>query len=326
MDGVEDMQVSVIIPVYNAAKYLEQCLDSVCGQTFSDMEILCVNNGSTDESAQILQEYAEKDSRIRVINETHRNAGAARNTGMQYATGEYYLFLDADDFFEPAMVEALTETAAATGADVIVFGGYRYDTQKQEIINVEYIRENYISSACEYTPQELKDCIFNFHTTYVWNKFFKASFIKENKIRFMECQRTNDMYFSFMALALAKKIYVLRQKFVYYRINNEKSLQGTNDRSPLDFYAAHAEVKRKLEELGLYEIYRLSFLNQFAGSCLYNLRSISEDSVYQKTFEYIKTSELLQELFSRMDKTYYEKDNLIFEMKNLDAAEFKKRM
>ncbi len=323
LDGVEDMRVSVIIPVYNAAKYLRQCLNSVCSQTYSDMEIVCVNNGSTDESLQILTEYSEKDNRIKVVNEEHSNAGTARNTGMCVAKGEYYLFLDADDFFDPVMVERLVECAKFSHADVIVFGGHRFDTRTGRIINVEYIHENYISSKCEYTPHELEECIFNFHTTYVWNKFFKASFIRETGIRFMECKRTNDMYFSFIALALAQKIYVLRQKFVYYRVNNEKSLQGTNDDSPLDFYRAHVAVKEELAALNLYERYRRSFLNQFAGSCLYNLRSIVNQQAYCQVYDYIKKSELLHELFENEHHMYYEKDNLIFKIKEMDALEFR---
>ena len=98
-------KISVIMPVYNGEKYLNQCLDSVIGQSLQDIEIICVNDGSTDSSPDILRSYAAKDPRVKVFDQPNLNAGAARNLGMKYATGEYYSFLDADDFFDPQMLE-----------------------------------------------------------------------------------------------------------------------------------------------------------------------------------------------------------------------------
>ena len=94
-------KVSVIIPVYNVEPYLKQCMDSVVGQTLKDIEIICVDDGSTDGSLDILKEYATEDSRIQIIEQKNAGAGAARNNGMRHATGKYLSFLDSDDFFEP---------------------------------------------------------------------------------------------------------------------------------------------------------------------------------------------------------------------------------
>ena len=101
------IKVSVIIPVYNAEKYLEECLDSLLRQTFTDMEIICVDDGSTDSSAEILKRFQEKDRRIRVLFQENQYAGIARNNGMKIAQGEYLLFLDADDFFEDTLLEKI---------------------------------------------------------------------------------------------------------------------------------------------------------------------------------------------------------------------------
>ena len=101
--------VSVIIPVYNLEKYLKQCLESVVSQTLKDIEILCVNDGSTDSSLEILEEYASRDTRIRIINQENHGAGNARNTGLNIAAGEYLYFLDGDDYIENKTLELLVE-------------------------------------------------------------------------------------------------------------------------------------------------------------------------------------------------------------------------
>ena len=100
-------KISMIIPVYNVAPYLRQCMDSLVNQTYSNIEIICVDDGSTDASLGILRQHAEKDARVKILQQKNQYAGVARNNGMAAATGEYYMFLDADDFFEPELLELL---------------------------------------------------------------------------------------------------------------------------------------------------------------------------------------------------------------------------
>ena len=115
------VKVSVIIPVYNVEPYLKQCMDSVVGQTLKDIEIICVDDGSTDNSLDILREYAAEDSRIQIIEQKNAGAGAARNNGMRYATGKYLSFLDSDDFFEPRMLEKAYDLAEKDQADFVAY-------------------------------------------------------------------------------------------------------------------------------------------------------------------------------------------------------------
>lgn len=119
-------KVSVILPVYNGEKYLKQCLDSICSQTLKEIEILCVDDGSTDHTAEILADYAKKDERIRVIHQANAGAGAARNNGLRQASGEYLSFLDADDFFEPDMLERAYAKAKEEDAQIVVFASDQY--------------------------------------------------------------------------------------------------------------------------------------------------------------------------------------------------------
>ena len=127
----EKIVVSVIIAVYNAEKFLGQCLDSIVGQTLKDIEIICVNDGSTDSSLEILEEYAKKDSRLKVFTKENEGLGgaSARNYGLDIACGKYISILDSDDFFELEMLEKAVKKAEATNSDIVVFGGYEYDNR-----------------------------------------------------------------------------------------------------------------------------------------------------------------------------------------------------
>ena len=111
--------VSVIVPVFNGAPYLRQCMDSICTQTLKEIEIICVDDGSTDDSLSILQEYSAKDGRVIVLQQQNLYAGTARNNGMKIARGKYYSFLDADDYFEEDMLKCLTEAAEAHEVDMV---------------------------------------------------------------------------------------------------------------------------------------------------------------------------------------------------------------
>ena len=127
------VKVSVIIPVYNVEPYLKQCMDSVVGQTLKDIEIICVDDGSTDGSLDILREYAAEDNRIQIIEQKNAGAGAARNNGMRHATGKYLSFLDSDDFFEPRMLEKAYDLAEKDQADFVAYKSDQYHTEKKTV-------------------------------------------------------------------------------------------------------------------------------------------------------------------------------------------------
>lgn len=115
------VEISVIIPVYNVEQYLVQCLESVCNQTFADIEIICVNDGSTDSSADILDEYSKRDKRIRVITQHNQGLAAARNSGLEHANGEYIYFIDSDDYIELDALEKLYKNIISNGSDMVLF-------------------------------------------------------------------------------------------------------------------------------------------------------------------------------------------------------------
>ena len=132
------VKVSVILPVYNVSEYLRQCMDSIVGQTLKDIEIICVDDGSTDDSLEILKEYEAKDKRVKVIEQKNAGAGAARNNGLAIATGEYLSFLDSDDFFEPDMLEKAYEKGKSANAQGVVFRADQYREDLNEFVQVKW--------------------------------------------------------------------------------------------------------------------------------------------------------------------------------------------
>ena len=170
-------KISVIIPVYNVEKYLRECLDSVVNQTFRNLEILCINDGSTDGSPAILDEYARKDDRIRIINQENRGLAGARNTGLKYFTGEYLIFLDSDDYWELETCEKLLKKAESTGADMVQF---RYDSfGESTFYKPEMVEVGDVSSPVDKIRM-------NHLVPNVWLYLFRGDFLRENSLRFHE--------------------------------------------------------------------------------------------------------------------------------------------
>ena len=131
-------KISIIIPVYNAEKYLYECLDSLVNQTMKNTEIICIDDGSTDNSYEILCEYATKDNRFIILQQENKGAGAARNKGMEIAKGEFLAFLDADDFFEHDMLEITLNKIEKTQADFVIFNSNQFDDKTKQFVDSDW--------------------------------------------------------------------------------------------------------------------------------------------------------------------------------------------
>lgn len=260
-------KVSVIVPVHNAEKYLEQCLNSILGQTLKDIEVICVNDKSTDGSAAILDSYAANEPRLRVLQSPGLGAGGARNIGLESAQGKYLSFLDADDFFEPDMLESAVAKAEEDQSDIVVYGSWLYDTMRQAnrqakwMLNTECLPEGR-----PFAPSEIADCLFNVFGNYTWNKLFRTSLVREKGVLFQEISRTNDLFFTCTALTQADLISVIDKIFVHYRIATQTSLQSTNDRDPLSFLKAFDALHVFLEFNDLLPQYEESFDNHLVDA------------------------------------------------------------
>jgi len=216
-------KISVIIPIYNAAEFLEEALDSVISQTLSDIEIICVNDGSTDASSAILNEYQKNDPRITVYYQPNQNCGAARNLGLPKAQGDYIHFLDADDKIERTAYKQWYEIAQGLDADVAVCFHTQFDYETGHLRarkgatphNERVIKTSFL----EY-PQYFLNNI----SCVAWNKLYKRDFLQNQGITFDSLASTEDRSFYFRVLLRAKEIVVISEYWLHHRINIPNSL------------------------------------------------------------------------------------------------------
>lgn len=257
-------KVSIVVPVYNSARFLPQCLDSLINQTYQNIEVLCVNDGSTDHSLEILKEYAARDARIQVFTKENEGKGAAsaRNMGFDHAEGKYIQFLDSDDFFEPDMVESCVKKMERTEAEVVIFRANRYDDRKG------CVTMPYISIQLQYAPEQevftYKDCpdhIFDLGNNIAWNKMYRVDFLQKYGLRFEAIPISDDQYVPCLALVLAERLTVIDKAFVNYRFNIGSSQVDSHHKHPSSAYAATYSIIKKMREYGVYETVKKSYLN-----------------------------------------------------------------
>lgn len=272
-------KVSIIIPVYNVEKYLRQCLDSVVNQTFTDIEIICVDDGSTDGSLSILKEYAARDARIIVVEQLNKGAGAARNNGISHACGEYLAFVDPDDFIDPSLITDCIETAEGESSDVVVFKHLKFDSETNAVLEEapfpEKLRSFLSSGRKSASPDDVCDFLFTSVGHAVWDKFFRRAFIISEKIVFQELRRTNDLYFVDMALLKAKKITFLDKVLYHYR----KGIESTTTNASLagHCFIGYGAIKDYLLESGRYTRFARDFIKKVSASLRYEIRTIRDE-------------------------------------------------
>lgn len=237
-------KVSVIIPVYNCEDYLERCLDSVINQSLEDIEIICINDGSTDNSAQILEEYKEF-YKFKVITQKNNGLSVARNEGLKAATGEYVAFLDSDDFVDENFYKELYEQISKADADIACASIIRENDNKssylvkyENIETVSEIKEKFRLSGC---PQ------YNF----VWNKLYKKSFLEENNLKFIPGVIYEDMWFTPDVLEKANEIVSVPNTAYHYWKHKNTLIKCSNDKSRNDKIRGNEYLRKKCELHGV---------------------------------------------------------------------------
>ena len=205
-------QITIILPVYNVEKYLKQCLDSIINQTFKDFECLCVNDGSTDNSLSILQEYEKKDNRIKIINQQNRGSSVARNIGIRNTNTKYLTFIDSDDWITENYLEVLYNKIVESNAD-IVRASYKFYYQKDNFYKPAKIREIHKINSNSNIERLYK----GYAGAFVWAKIYKTSLIKDNNILFYEGFTAEDCPFSALVFLYSKKINFISDELLFYR-------------------------------------------------------------------------------------------------------------
>lgn len=218
-------KVSVIIPVYNVEQYLKECLDSVINQTLKDIEIICVNDSSTDNSLEILEKFSNNDERIKIISHENKGLSATRNVGIKNASGEYIFFLDSDDYIDAKILEYLVINAQETKADIICSNTIVFTKdQDNKIIEKKtnklkkYFAAKSIVQQRKITIDNIEDGIEDFPVV-VWGKLFSLSFVKKNNLFFTENRlHHEDDCFWLKTISCFPEISMIDKPGVHYRI------------------------------------------------------------------------------------------------------------
>ncbi len=277
-------KVSVIMPVYNAGIYLKDAVQDLLRQSFEDFELICVDDGSSDQSLEVLSFFSSVDERVLILQQERKGAGAARNRGMEIAKGKYLLFLDADDRFSVDLLRDAYDRAERFRTDILVYDAGCFDSASDVIIDSDWFTQRECIPDSEvFSYSDISDNIFLFTSACVWNKLYLTEFIRKNIIRFQEIEYRNDVYFAQISLALANRISFLDRKLVYYRRGRSASVSSRVSRGKKPELVFHVvdEVRKKLAELDLLDRGRKGFVDHSVGLISDHLNSINEDNYAQ---------------------------------------------
>ena len=243
----DNIKISVIIPVYNVEKYLPRCLDSIILQTYENLEIICVNDGSTDNSAKILADYAAKDKRIRIIDQKNQGASVARNTGMETMTGGYFTFVDSDDWVQLGTYQKFIDVLQKEKQviDIFMFNGLRYFQDNP--LNVPTFTKIYnIQDWGDFTASHFKNIRAHknplYNTMAVWDKIYRTAWYKKYHFQFMDGMIGEDRLFSAQTYLSADNLYITEDYLYCYRQLSGSVSYASNERI-FDFLKIADEVK-----------------------------------------------------------------------------------
>lgn len=279
-------KVSVILSVYNPGKLLYRCLDSVVNQTLKEIEVICVDEGSSDNSLEILHEYVKKDSRFKIYHQKNLDVWAAKNNALGKSKGEFILFLDADDWIEQNMCKKLYEHAIQLNSDVVIFDSLLYTKDNKNILSSYFpdneFTENYQAFTFDY--HFIKNKLMLGNLGALWSKFYNSSFIKDNEIQFTKHKIYNDVEFHFKSILLAKNISYIPETFYHHTSLDYPSSKTSfhNKKDELIWVEVLNEIYCVLIENNLMNELRLDFINYCIYYSFDKLKNINPE--YQNIF------------------------------------------
>lgn len=297
-------KVSVIVPIYNGELYLRQCLDSIVNQTLKELEIICVDDGSTDSSLSILEEYQKSDDRIRIIRQQNLHAGIARNNGMKQATGEYLAFWDCDDFFNLDALKLMYERAEQVEADICVCGGNQYFEEEDILVGTPaYLHMNQVPESGVFNRESNEQYILTFTNGAIWNKLFRNEFVKEEGIDFNSARTGEDIFFTLHALCAAKRVTVVNKRLINYRVNRKGSLVNTLSEASTEPIRSWMDTAERLIQKDIFP--EQSFVNKALGSIIYILNNIQTADGLLKAIDLLKKEGFEGLHFSGKEREYF---------------------
>ena len=270
-------QISVIIPIYNCEKYIKECLSSLIKQTFKNFEIICVNDGSNDDTLKILKKFETKDERIIIFNQNNSGPGIARNIGMKKSKGKYLIFLDSDDIFKKTMLEELYIKIKENDSDVVICNSQNFEKKKwwKKFYEKNYMISNNIIKQKTFSSLDIEKDFFNLFIWWPWDKLFKRKYIENLGIEYQNLKSSEDLFFVAASVIAAKKISYLDKILINHRIGIKNSVSNSRQKSWDNFYYALKELKRFIKEKGLYKRFKQDFINYVASFSIWQLENIN---------------------------------------------------
>lgn len=300
-----DWLVSVVVPVYNVEAYLDRCVKSIVDQTYRNIEIILVDDGSTDRSGQMCDVWAQKDNRILVIHKQNQGAGMARNTGIEYATGKFIFFLDSDDYVDVALVKKCVHTAYSQDCEIVLFG-------RNNVYEDGSIIADRMSFPCRiFSGETITNLLLPSLYSYdfgvgasAWSRMCNGDLLRDNKLRFVSEREigSEDAYFSLDLFAKAARVGILNENLYYYcRRGSSLSRKFQKDRqAQIDCFLLKSI--EHAQELGLPEIVGTHIQARYHGMTLGTLMQIQcsdlPDKEKRKEISKILHSQVLKNTLS----------------------------
>lgn len=284
-----NIKISIVIPVYNADEYLQECLDSLLNQTLSDFEIICVDDGSFDTSLSILDRYGTKDNRIKILKQQNKGAGSARNFGLEHASGKYVYFMDADDYCDINLLKETYEKAEEDEADIVVFDFCRFDEMNETVTNYNGMNRNALpKDKTVFSYLDAPDKICSIVNPTPWNKLFNREFLLTNNLKYLTLSTTNDITFATLSVIKARRFSYINKVFYHYRIGLESSITQKKRNNLDNIIIAALTVNKEAQKLPYYNLIQNSVRKFVIENLFVGLDRYAGDKDTQKYLEYYK--------------------------------------
>lgn len=320
--------ISIVVPVYNAGKYLEETMTCIVEQTMRDIEIICINDASTDDSLHILEQFADKDARISIFsNSSNQGAALSRNMGLNKAQSTYICFLDADDIYAKDMIEKAYDAICRYDADMAVVHSAHFKENPQEWNAWEFPwKEQCVSMENNTTGKNLI-CAWE---VAPWNKMYKKEFIEKYHLSYQNLQSSEDVFFGVMAVLLAKKIVLVgsSEPLVLYRTGRKTQLSAQG--VPMQAYLAFEKIHDAMVKWNIWEKYFESFFSFFYYGMIGQHNRCKDEDANRRTYDMIAQKGLQRLGFFEISSNRFENKKLYSDLLNYlicsyDSAWFRVR-
>ena len=269
--------ISIVMPVYNAQDYLRETIASIQAQTLEDFEVICVNDGSTDASVEILEQTALQDGRFSIVHQQNSGAGAARNFGFTHVKGTYTIFLDSDDLFSEQLLEKLYIAITEHQADIAACNFSRIHPDGRETQH-EGVHTKWIPAGLQvFSYRDTPDYIMRVINPTPWNKLYRTAFIREKGLKYEEITSTNDITFAAVSVASAERVTYIRDSLVRYRVSRGGSISSGKSKNLNNIKIAVFSAVRQARALPYAQTINRAILSFVVDNFVYSLASYIKD-------------------------------------------------